>query len=59
LFLEGPEGWRASAAPEASADGESCFLVKVMEKPAASQASSAVRLTFVGDAGAFETMSNL
>ncbi len=59
LFLEGPEGWRASATPAPGATGESCFLVKVMEKPAANQASNAVRLTFVGDAGAFETTSNL
>src|SRR5579863_3518919 len=33
LFLEGPEGWRAIAAPDPAAEG--CFIVKVVEQPAA------------------------
>jgi len=56
LFIEGPEGWIARAAPDPAVDG--CFVVKVVEKPQSLVGAAHARLTFVGAAGAFETTAD-
>ncbi len=57
LFLEGPEGWRAVASADASAEG--CFSVKVVERPGSVAGPLHARLTFVGASAAFETFLDL
>ena len=53
LLLEGPPGWRANGAPDPQGDG--CFFVNLVEKPALSAGKTRVRLTFVGTGQAYQT----
>jgi DsbC/DsbD-like thiol-disulfide interchange protein len=56
LFVEGPERWWFAVKREAaSPSGESCFVVKLEQKPDGAQLPVRAKLTVTGGAGAFET----
>jgi DsbC/DsbD-like thiol-disulfide interchange protein len=56
LFVEAPERWWFGVTRDNSAKaGETCFIVKLEQKPDEAQLPVKARLTVTGGAGAFET----
>jgi DsbC/DsbD-like thiol-disulfide interchange protein len=55
LFVEPPEGWWVTAAPEGLEAGRDCFMVTLRDKPKDAALPVALRLTQTGGAGPVET----